>query len=219
MPRVEQAEIDVYLDTLIDAYILSLYKASAEVVVSETITALKALNSAREKAGLRAITDNSEEYVIEALDRAKKYRKMLEDKQGSYVVKEIEGKEKLVFEPWIKNLREDIKKQLLAAFSQAKKEGWKNTKLNQELDKIQETMIKKRVEVTAFCETRVLQYQTQMSVWDRGAEYVKRFCYQDARTCGICWDLDGQIFKIGEEPPLSHPFCRCGYNLYFPEEK
>lgn len=219
MPGVEQAEIDRYLDTLIEACILSLYKASAEVMVSEPITALKALNNAREKAGLQAIIGNHEKYVNEALNRAKKYRKMLEDKQGSYVVKEIEGKEKLVFEPWLKNLREDTKKQLLDVFSQAINEGWDSSKINAELNKIEELMLKKRVKVTAFSETRMQQYQMKMYVWkESGQEYVKRISSHGPNTCETCEQLDGQIFKIGDEPPLSHPNCMCDYEPYYPKE-
>ena len=150
MPDEQEEEIDNYLDAFLAAYILSLYTASAEVMVSESYYALQTLNSAREKAGLEAITGNSEKYVSEALDRAKKYRKMLEDRQGSYVVKEIEGAEKLVFEPWLKGLREDTKKQLLDAFSKATKENWSSSQLKGELDKIEELTIKKRVKVTAF---------------------------------------------------------------------
>lgn len=219
MPDEQEDEIDSYLDTFIAAYILSLYTASAEVMVAESYHALQALNSAREKAGLGAITGNPEKFASEALDRAKKYRKMLEDRQGSYVVKEINGVEKSVFEPWLKGLRDDTKTQLLDVFSQATKENWSSSKIKEELNKIEELTIKKRVKVTAFSETRTVQYQMKMHVWKESkVEYVKRAAY-GKNTCEICEQLDGQIFKLGDEPPLSHPNCQCDYEPYYSEER
>jgi hypothetical protein len=220
MPDKQEEEIDNYLEILIAAYILSLYTASAEVMVSEPTAALKALNSARQKAGLEVITGNQEQFVNEALNRAKKYRKMLEDKQGSYIVIKVDGTEKLVFEPWLKGLKEDTKKRLLDTFSQATKEEWSSSKLNSELDKIEELMVNKRVKVTAFSETRMLQYQMKMYVWkESGLDYVKRISQHGPNTCETCEKLDGQIFKIGTEPPLSHAFCMCEYEPYYPEER
>ena len=218
MPDEQEEEIDNYLDAFLAAYILSLYTASAEVMVSESYYALQTLNSAREKAGLEAITGNSEKYVSEALDRAKKYRKMLEDRQGSYVVKTVEGTEKLVFEPWLKGLREDTKNQLLDAFSQATKENWTSSKLKEELNKIEELTIKKRVKVTAFSETRTMQYRMKMYVWKESKlEYVRRHAY-GKNSCEVCEQLDGQIFKLGDEPPLSHPNCQCDYEPYYSDK-
>jgi SPP1 gp7 family putative phage head morphogenesis protein len=219
MPDEQEEGVDSYLDAFIAAYILSLYTASAEVMVSESYYALQTLNSARDKAGLEAIKGNSEKFVSEALDRAKKYRKMLEDRQGSYVVKELEGAEKLVFEPWLQGLREDTKKQLLDVFSQATKEEWPSSKITEELNKIEELTIKKRVKVTAFTETRTMQYQMKTYVWkELKLEYVKRIAAHGKNTCEVCEQLDGQIFNLGDEPPLSHPNCQCDYEPYYSDK-
>jgi SPP1 gp7 family putative phage head morphogenesis protein len=44
---------------------------------------------------------------------------------------------------------------------------------------------------------------------DVGVEKVMWVAEDDQRTCGVCNDLDGQIFKLNDVPPKQHINCRC----------
>lgn len=44
---------------------------------------------------------------------------------------------------------------------------------------------------------------------DLGVEFVKWNAEDDHRTCGVCNELDGQIFKLEDAPPKQHYQCRC----------
>ncbi|MGN1358675.1 MAG: minor capsid protein [Bacilli bacterium] len=57
-------------------------------------------------------------------------------------------------------------------------------------------------------------------------ESFKRFCYEtgvkkvirnavlDNKTCTDCAEYDGKIYDIGNMPDVSHPMCRCFYEVY-----
>lgn len=50
--------------------------------------------------------------------------------------------------------------------------------------------------------------ETRKSCWENdGVEYV-RWIAQDG-ACGYCDELNGQVFVLGDEPPLQHINCRC----------
>lgn len=44
---------------------------------------------------------------------------------------------------------------------------------------------------------------------DTGVEKVMWVAEQDDRTCGVCGELDGQIFELVAVPPKQHYRCRC----------
>ncbi len=44
---------------------------------------------------------------------------------------------------------------------------------------------------------------------DTSVKQVMWVAEDDDRTCGICNDLDGQIFKLDNAPPKQHYNCRC----------
>ena len=42
-----------------------------------------------------------------------------------------------------------------------------------------------------------------------GVEYVQWHAEEDHKTCGVCNELDGEIFPLEEAPPKQHYHCRC----------
>ena len=42
-----------------------------------------------------------------------------------------------------------------------------------------------------------------------GIKRVKWLTANDERTCAVCGPLDGQVFKINDDPGVIHPTCRC----------
>ena len=50
---------------------------------------------------------------------------------------------------------------------------------------------------------------TKVAFGDAGVEQVKWVAEHDLKTCGICSELDGQIFPLEEAPPKQHYNCRC----------
>ncbi len=42
-----------------------------------------------------------------------------------------------------------------------------------------------------------------------GVEKVKWVSEQDHKTCGVCAELDGEVFKLKDAPPKQHYNCRC----------
>lgn len=50
---------------------------------------------------------------------------------------------------------------------------------------------------------------TKVVYKDIGVQYVKWNAEDDAKTCGTCKDLNGQVFKLDEAPDKQHYACRC----------
>ena len=44
---------------------------------------------------------------------------------------------------------------------------------------------------------------------DVGVTKVRWVAEHDHRTCGVCSELDGQVFNLEEAPPKQHWLCRC----------
>lgn len=44
---------------------------------------------------------------------------------------------------------------------------------------------------------------------DLGVEKVQWVAEDDDKTCGVCNELDGEIFELSEAPPKQHHNCRC----------
>lgn len=44
---------------------------------------------------------------------------------------------------------------------------------------------------------------------DLGVEKVMWVAENDYKTCGVCSELDGQIFDLDKAPPKQHLYCRC----------
>lgn len=43
---------------------------------------------------------------------------------------------------------------------------------------------------------------------------VKRNAILDSRTCDDCYPLNGKIYELKDMPQVSHPMCRCFYEVY-----
>ena len=43
---------------------------------------------------------------------------------------------------------------------------------------------------------------------------VKRNAILDSRTCNDCYPLHGKIYELKDMPQVSHPMCRCFYEVY-----
>lgn len=43
---------------------------------------------------------------------------------------------------------------------------------------------------------------------------VKRNAILDSRTCDDCYPLHGKIYELKDMPQVSHPMCRCFYEIY-----
>ena len=50
---------------------------------------------------------------------------------------------------------------------------------------------------------------TKEALKDAGVKKVKWIAEQDHKTCGVCNELDGQVFKLKDAPPKQHYHCRC----------
>lgn len=46
---------------------------------------------------------------------------------------------------------------------------------------------------------------------DTGVKKVQWVAEDDHKTCGVCNELDGRIFKLKDAPPKQHYGCRCYY--------
>lgn len=44
---------------------------------------------------------------------------------------------------------------------------------------------------------------------DTGVKKVQWVAEQDSKTCGVCSELDGEIFDLDKAPPKQHYNCRC----------
>ncbi len=44
---------------------------------------------------------------------------------------------------------------------------------------------------------------------DLGVKFVKWNAENDSKTCGVCSELDNQVFSLEEAPPKQHYHCRC----------
>lgn len=43
---------------------------------------------------------------------------------------------------------------------------------------------------------------------------VKRNAILDSRTCDDCYPLNGRVYELKDMPQISHPMCRCFYEVY-----
>ena len=50
---------------------------------------------------------------------------------------------------------------------------------------------------------------TKTAFKDAGVEKVMWVAEHDHKTCGVCSELDGQIFDLEDAPPKQHYHCRC----------
>ena len=50
---------------------------------------------------------------------------------------------------------------------------------------------------------------TKLAFKDAGVEMVQWVAENDYKTCGVCSELDGQIFELKDAPPKQHYHCRC----------
>ena len=101
-----------------------LYRANIETRISTQYYALDEVNRARVKAGLSPLKLDATTVKQEALSSANGYRKLLQERGGSYVVVQEGGTEKLVFKEWLKGLKTDTKDEVIRIFNQGIREGW-----------------------------------------------------------------------------------------------
>jgi SPP1 gp7 family putative phage head morphogenesis protein len=92
-------------------------------------------------------------------------------------------------------------------------------------------VIQKKMGVSDYNARRLVQTEashfnsagTEQSYADTGVKQYQYMSAVDDATCGICGDMDGQIFDLSEyeegvtAPPL-HPSCRCTTAPYFNDE-
>ena len=50
---------------------------------------------------------------------------------------------------------------------------------------------------------------TKVAFKDAGVEKVRWVAEDDYKTCGVCSDLDGEVFDLKDAPPKQHYHCRC----------
>jgi hypothetical protein len=210
----EKKKIDSIIDVLIAAYITILFKASLETRLSGSFYALEEVNRARTEAGLKPITLDEDLIKKEALKGAEEYKKLLQEKGGSYVVVKKNGTETLEFKTWLKDLKEDTKEKVMNIFDEAIKNGYTSDQLKSELDKVEEFMTNKRAKAAAFSETRVQEYLVRMKTWKLGKVATVQRHVNSSNPCATCEDMDGEIYEIGSQPPLSHLNCLCSYSIY-----
>ena len=43
---------------------------------------------------------------------------------------------------------------------------------------------------------------------------VKRNAILDSKTCDDCYPLNGRVYELKDMPQISHPMCRCFYEVY-----
>ena len=72
--------------------------------------------------------------------------------------------------------------------------------------KTAENLLKKQVDQYAID----LEDSIAMTVYkDLGVEFVQWHAEKDHKTCGVCSELDDQIFSLAEAPSKQHYNCRC----------
>jgi len=187
--------------------------------MSSSLEAVSELNLARVKEGLAPVKIPAKTLSKESIISAANYEKMLKEKGGSYVVETVGNTEKKVFKPWLKDLKSDTRESVLQIMKSAKNEGWTAERIDSEFRKLEEFAVKKRARIAAFTETRNMQYEAQMRTWESGnLEFVQRHAMHKGGTCDVCLGLDRQVFKLGEQPDLSHVNCLCYYTPYITKD-
>jgi len=214
---VTEKKIDDELNKLMLAYVAYLGRAAYELDLSETYYALKELNEARAKAGLRPAKVDFKTLTTENQKIVDEYKKLLKEKHGSYVVVRDESAvtEKLEFKSWVDDLKTSEKIKLLDMLNQAETDDWSDEELQSGYDDLLEYDTDVRVPAAAFVETRTVQHQIKMSTWKAGGLLTVQRIAAGVNPCKVCQDLDQQIFEIDECPPLSHIRCQCIYVPYF----
>jgi molybdenum cofactor biosynthesis enzyme MoaA len=210
----EKKKIESIIDVLIAAYITILFKANLETRLSGSFYALKEVNRARTKAGLKPINIDADTIKKEALKGAEEYKKLLQEKGGSYVVVKKNGTETLEFKAWLKDLRDDTKEKVINIFDDAVTNGWSSDQLKSELGKVEELLTNKRAKAAAFSETRVNEYLVRMKTWKYGKVATVQRHVNSSNPCATCEGMDGEVYEIGSQPPLSHLNCLCSYSIY-----
>ena len=219
MTDEEESNLDESLEILLLAYIASLSKAALKTQISASLEAVSELNLARLKEGLEPVQISAKTLSKESVVSAASYEKLLKEKGGSFVVERVENTEKKVFKPWLNSLKSDTRKSVLQIFKSAKDEGWTSDKIDSELRKLEEFAVKKRARIAAFTETRNMQYEAQMRTWESGnLEFVQRHAMHKGGTCDVCLGLDRRVFRLGEQPDLSHVNCLCYYSCYITKD-
>lgn len=210
----EERQLDTVLNKFLKAYVKSLYRASLREQSAATLQALDELNAVLIEKKLPPVSLKGNA-MREAILAANNYKKMLLEGGGYYVVIQAGDTEKLEFRPWLNDLRDDTKKRVLEIWDQARTDNWTGARIDLELRKLEEFMINKRARVAAFTETRTQQYMATMRTWDAGGlEFMERRAVDAQNVCLTCAVLDHRVFRMGDQPPLSHPNCRCFYTPY-----
>lgn len=210
----EEKMVDEAIQKFVNNYIASLYSANLEIQLETTKSALQELNDWRKQKGLTEIP-LTEELISEATKSAKEYKSLLSEGKGSYICVTAGDTEVLQFYPWLQDFEDDTKLKILETYDTARTEEWTSETLDTELRKIEAFVTNRRARVAAFTETRVAQYQAQMRTWSYGGlEWVQRRAVKGGGVCTTCAALDNRVFRLGEEPALSHANCRCFYTCY-----
>ena len=72
--------------------------------------------------------------------------------------------------------------------------------------KTAENLLKKQVEQYAI---ELEDSVTKTAFRDAGVQKVQWATEHDHKTCGVCSELDGEVFDLADAPPKQHYRCRC----------
>ena len=156
----------------------------------------KTVHQTIEKEFLKALIPISEEIYLEALEVG--FDGEIEDLDENFIedfFEEYNPVTKYVFNNEIDRKKSRLFESVVAS-----------TKTLNQSYKTAENLLTRQVKQYAV----ELEDSVQKKVYkDLGVEKVKWVSEIDYKTCGVCQELDGQIFHINEVPPKQHYNCRC----------
>jgi SPP1 gp7 family putative phage head morphogenesis protein len=202
---VDNSELNKLLALLILAYQKNLLSGVTKATLEAALSATQSLNIKRLEAGLEDITINDKELAEKALKQVEAYYTQLVEKGGSEVVED----HKFVFKPWLNDLKNTLKEQLLLIEA-----------LDLELreDALNELGVlgDQRANLTAEYEILRNEYEITNDIWYAGG--VGRVVWRsrdDPTTCPECMGGDGEVFRWDDLPDMpAHPKCRCELEIY-----
>ena len=111
----------------------------------------------------------------------------------------------------VKNVGEDVKKEMSRVITTGYNEGWGIDKIGRVLREEAMSMSVHRSNLIARTETIRAYNSAASNQYKRyGVEFYEWIAAASERTCPECMDLDGNVFKLNEGPlPPVHPACRC----------
>ncbi len=198
-------ELDKLIVLLISAYQKNLLSGVTKATLEAALSAAQSLNTKRLEAGLEDIAINDKELAEKALKQVEVYYTKLVENGGSEVVED----HKLVFKPWLNDLKTDLKEQLLLI------ESLEPELQDEALEKLG-ILGDQRANLTAEYEILRNKHEITNDIWYAGG--VGRVVWRsrdDPTTCPECMGRDGEVFRWDDLPDMpAHPKCRCELEIY-----